>query len=339
MTTSSSSRKVQNRKKDNMSGDEDDVEIIDNAILGMAMMWADQTTVANAEKLVQKHFQHSYKDVHDALVLLWEKTGKMVKKPAKHTKNDKFELSSRELIDLIIKLKDHKEQKVKVIMTPRTLAMVPIMESTWGEGDEASTSARLLNLERQMSEMRLELTKGVQVMTQSRQALPPKTEAARLERVQTPYAEIASRPGAGSDRTEQRKRKTGSDTGTTVNQPQLPVHAGQEDGFQLVKGRKKKQPRNVHYGTGNTGTGGAGGEAAPYEVWIGNTHPDSTKEIIQEVLLELGKRNEEKGGLSEDLKILECECLTKARTDGSKPYTIAVENQGFQQIQGSYEEA
>ena len=79
--------------------------------------------------------------------------------------------------------------------------------------------------------------------------------------------------------------------------------------------------RKVQYGTGNTGKGGAGGEAAPYEVWIGNTHPDSTKEIIQEVLVELGKRTDGEGAPREDLKILECECLTKVRSDGSKPYT------------------
>ena len=67
--------------------------------------------------------------------------------------------------------------------------------------------------------------------------------------------------------------------------------------------------------------GGAGGEATPYEVWIGNTHPDSTPDIIKEVLTELGKKTEGDPVLTEDLQVLECECLTKARTDGSKPYT------------------
>ena len=56
---------------------------------------------------------------------------------------------------------------MKVIMTPTTLATVPLMESTWGEGDKASTAARLLNLEKQMSEMCMELAKVVQIMTRN----------------------------------------------------------------------------------------------------------------------------------------------------------------------------
>ena len=63
-----------------MSGSEDDPESIDNAVLCMAWMWSDKTTVANAEKLVVKHFKHSYQDVYGALVLIWEKTGKVGEK-------------------------------------------------------------------------------------------------------------------------------------------------------------------------------------------------------------------------------------------------------------------
>ena len=147
-----------------MSGSEDDPESIDNAVLCMAWMWSDKTTVANAEKLVVKHFKHSYQDVYGALVLIWEKTGKVGRKPPKHTKSDKFEMSAKELIAFILKLKEQDDPKVNVIMSPTTMAMIPMMESTWGEGDEASTAARLLNLEIQMNEMRTELYKGVQMM-------------------------------------------------------------------------------------------------------------------------------------------------------------------------------
>ena len=35
-------------KLSRMSGDEDEAEIIDNAVLGMAWMWSDKTTTVNA---------------------------------------------------------------------------------------------------------------------------------------------------------------------------------------------------------------------------------------------------------------------------------------------------
>ena len=66
--------------------------------------------------------------MYSALVLLWDKTGKVGKKPSKHTKSEKFEASAKELVALIVKLKDQNDQKVKVIMTATTLASVPIMK-------------------------------------------------------------------------------------------------------------------------------------------------------------------------------------------------------------------
>ena len=44
----------------------------------------------------------------------------------------------------------------------------------------------------------------------------------------------------------------------------------------------RRQPRKVNYGKSNVNI--AGGEAAPYEVFIGNTNPGSTEEIIKEIL-------------------------------------------------------
>ena len=302
-----------------MSGDEDEAENIDNAVLGMAWMWSDKTTVVNTEKLLVKHFQHSYTEVYSALVLLWDKTGKVGKKPSKHTKSEKFEASAKELVALIMKLKDQNDQTVKVIMTPTTLASVPFMESTWGEGDEASTAARLLNLEKQMGEMRTELKKGVQMMTSQVQPCPVQPSQEHPGQVQ--YSEIAAghvTRRANADNMEVQKVR---ENHGVKRLGQERVQEENTDGFQLVMGRKKKQPRKVQYGTGKTSKGGAGGEASPYEVWIGNTHPDSTEDIIREVLTELGKKTEGDTTLSEDLQVLECECLTKPRTDGRKLYS------------------
>ena len=64
-----------------------------------------------------------------------------------------------------------------------------------------------------------------------------------------------------------------------------------------------------------------GGEAAPYEVFVGNTHPDTTETIVKEVLAQVSQSMPEEMKLQEPLMILEVECLTKPRTDGRKSWT------------------
>ena len=64
-----------------------------------------------------------------------------------------------------------------------------------------------------------------------------------------------------------------------------------------------------------------GGEAAPYDVFVGNTHPDTTENIIKEVLAQVSLKMPEEMKLEEPLQILEVECLTKPRTDGGKIWT------------------
>ena len=51
---------------------------------------------------------------------------------------------------------------------------------------------------------------------------------------------------------------------------------------------------------------------------IGNTNPGSTDKIIKEVLIEIAENMTGENKLEEPLDILEVECLTKPRTDGSR---------------------
>ena len=48
----------------------------------------------------------------------------------------------------------------------------------------------------------------------------------------------------------------------------------------------------------------AGGEAAPYEVFVGNTHPDSTIELIKEVIEKCAAMLPEAENLTEPLTVL-----------------------------------
>ena len=60
----------------------------------------------------------------------------------------------------------------------------------------------------------------------------------------------------------------------------------------------------------------AGGEARPYDVCVGNTHPGSTEEIIRSVLQKAAQGMLKELKLQEPLEILEVECLKKTREDG-----------------------
>ena len=60
-----------------------------------------------------------------------------------------------------------------------------------------------------------------------------------------------------------------------------------------------------------------GGEAAPYEVFIGNTNPGSTEEIIKNVLIQCSEKVPENLKLPEPLQVLEVTCFTKPSTDGT----------------------
>jgi hypothetical protein len=80
--------------------------------------------------------------------------------------------------------------------------------------------------------------------------------------------------------------------------------------------RRKK----VQYGTRKLRV--TGGDAAPYDVFVGNTHPDSTEENIKDVLKKVSESLTDDLKLAEPLEILLVECLTKARDDGRKLWVI-----------------
>ena len=86
---------------------------------------------------------------------------------------------------------------------------------------------------------------------------------------------------------------------------------------QVVGRNQGRKPRKVQYGTAAR-VEVAGGEAAPYDVVIGNTNPRSTEAIITEVLKKVADNLPEELKLDDELEILEVECLTKQRDDGSR---------------------
>ena len=120
-------------------------------------------------------------------------------------------------------------------------------------------------------------------------------------------------------------KRTAGEAGLEGQQGQQhPGHAGQDVPWNQVVGRNQgrnqgKKPRPVQHGTAKVNVDG--GEAAPYDVVVGNTNPGSTKEIIKNVLVQVSENIAEDLKLEEPLEILEVECLTKPRDDGRRVWT------------------
>ena len=72
---------------------------------------------------------------------------------------------------------------------------------------------------------------------------------------------------------------------------------------------RRRQPRKMNYGTNNVEIEGA--EAAPIEIFVGNTNPRATDDIIKRVLLKCADNMPEKP----KLEILEVKLLTNAERD------------------------
>ena len=75
---------------------------------------------------------------------------------------------------------------------------------------------------------------------------------------------------------------------------------GQERPWSTVLKNGRRQ-RPVQYGTSKVNV--AGGEARPYDVVIGNTHPGSTEEIIKDVLQKVAQQMPDEVKLEEPLEI------------------------------------
>ena len=79
--------------------------------------------------------------------------------------------------------------------------------------------------------------------------------------------------------------------------------------FQNVN--RRRQPRKTNFGKNTTDLNIEGAEAAPYEVFVGNTHPKATEAIIADVLTRCAQTLPDKP----DLKIIHVKCLTNLERD------------------------
>ena len=65
----------------------------------------------------------------------------------------------------------------------------------------------------------------------------------------------------------------------------------------------------------------SGGEAAPVDIFIGNTNPGSTTDIIKEVLVKCAEMSED---INEPLVVIDAKCLTKDDNPRTRCWKVTV---------------
>ena len=177
------------------------------------------------------------------------------------------------------------------------------MENTYQPKDEVALGSRVLNFEKMVGD----LTKNILEMKNK----PPQVVdyamvaasglSATAHRAVGGAAHVAARGAAGQGgnlgavgrtRTLSLGQQNGRGRSPSVKrkpdgQDIVDESLIVEEPFTEVKGKtdgRSRKPRPVQYGTSAVNV--VGGEAAPYEVFIGNTNPSSTEVIIKQVLQE-----------------------------------------------------
>ena len=68
----------------------------------------------------------------------------------------------------------------------------------------------------------------------------------------------------------------------------------------------KKKQRKINYGKAKVTTGRSDVAVAPYEVFIANTHPESTAELIKEILIECASDDTSRDS---PLEVIDVKCM------------------------------
>ena len=248
---------------------------------------------------------------------------------------DRVRILGTAVLSCLQLLKSQDEAPVFVV-TSDSLAMVPGVVKSNVKADPA-VSSRLDNMEKMLEN----LSKGFQEMKSNQKEQwptiqvnggPPPQPAvgAAAHQVQCYQAAVIGNRGRQQlgipsvglgmrSRSDSRKRKAEEEHVQQAQRVHNPGHRdqaphGEQGGWTDVPNRGRR--RQVQYGTSKLRI--SGGDAAPYDVFVGNTHPDSTEENIREVLKKVSETLTDELKLPEPLEILQVECLTKPRDDGRK---------------------
>ena len=293
------------------------VAVIDDWVLSTVHMWVMRLSKAETRRLIEANIP--FERVYEAFVKLSEEA-QGVTKPVKHTggrAGTAIEQTAKEIVDVIYDL-DKRADCPRFILSSRELSQIP--GTSISNSDVVPLGSRMEELEK---------TVGLLLKTVNDLKNAPVSFA------QVANAGIGGRAGQGGGLVGQGGAgRDGVGQGGTAGRGDQPF-VGARSRLDSLSGRenfrerlqslseKRKQdemtgdnveneneqfqyprrrPRKVNYGKCNVDI--AGGEAAPYEIFIGNTNPASTEEKIGEVLMKCADLLPEDEKLAEPLQIL-----------------------------------
>ena len=237
---------------------------------------------------------------------------------------DRVRILGNAMLESLKELKSREDKPVFVV-TSEQLFQVPGVVKDNVQAEPAVT-ARLDNIERMVES----LTKGFNEIKASKADQFPslKVNGAPVQpghvsafggarnRASNPASEIRMRSVSPSVKRTAQEAQLQGGQGQHYQQGQ---HTQTDQGgtwSQVVGRNQGRRPRPVQHGVAQVRVEGS--EAAPYDIVIGNTNPESTEDIVKKVLVHVSENMDEELKLQEPLEILEVECLSKPRDDGRR---------------------
>ena len=298
--------------------------------LATISMWADRLDKGEALRLIGDTF--TWEQLWEAAVevnQLCAARDMAIKIPRNRDQGDQKDrvgVLGNNLIGALQDLKN-REDKPFFVVSSANLFQVPGVTKDRVNAEPAVT-ARLDNIEKMIEN----LSKGFNEMKSNKNTHWPPLVQVNGEATQPAHRQggqghaaqqlsVSAQPGPVAPRARSPSTKRTADQ-AQLESSQVVDQQGVEVPWSQVAGRQGRRPRKVQYGTAQvSGATGIGGEAAPYDVVIGNTHPESTEEIIKDVLKRVSENMPDELKLESPLVIDEIECLTKPRPDGSRIWT------------------
>ena len=284
--------------------------VIEDIVLAACELWLG-TSAVNQENVV-KMLKEGLKPEEAKIALEKLKAGKFVESVQKHNHGEKYFEDVVKVCAILIA-----EKKLpKVVVASLYVLRIPKPEI---DPDSVTVNARMDVMEKKMEGMDknvAELLKNFKNMLENQNKVTPVTLQVPTGQAQVtqqrPYAQAAAHGVHGGTTGSQFRPRLGSkrsyeEMNSNAN-PVKPAETADGDhgqgGWNDVNRRK---PRKVNYGTAKVTTGRSDEAVAPFEVFIANTHPESTRELIKEILVECAESD---GARSGPLEVLEVKCMT-----------------------------
>jgi uncharacterized LabA/DUF88 family protein len=286
---------------------------INSVVLGTVYMYHEKLPKPDVIEIIETNFEEG--EIFSALTVLHGALG-MDPPHGRQTSSNRTAVTAyaNDAFDTISKLVS--ESKLpRIVVSSEDLARLPLSKKKMDNAEVATVNCRLEALESMIKDV----VSKVNTLTDKPifSNVTPTVVVGGPTQQGVPGAVVGTgarpRPGQGQgpagpvgqnmfrDRSPSVKRGY-----SEVAKDNLENPAGGKE-FQTVNNRRR--PRKMNYGTNKIEEAGA--EAAPVDVFVGNTNPRATEEIIKRVLIKCAEKMPDKP----KLEIIEVKLLTNAERD------------------------